>query len=207
MSDALDYLMKVRPDAMQSYFGFVKKSGTHLDRKTHALISVITKVDNQTETGFKQYLSRALQSGVTANEIIDALFVAFPTLGLSKIVWAIDIILNLDIPEFSLEVLDKKPDWHEVIQSDKIANGVMRIICDDRELFIYRKQKIIKVYDSHCPHQVTNIPELALSKNIITCPKHQWKFDITTGECIEKGNRPLRQYEIKIEKDILYALW
>ena len=86
MSDALNYLMKIRPDEMKAYFKFVKKAGEHLDPKTRAIISVITKVDNQTEVGLKQYLVRAMQVGVTADEIIDSLFAAFPTLGLSKII-------------------------------------------------------------------------------------------------------------------------
>ena len=207
MSDALNYLMKVRQDAMQSYFDFVKKSGSHLDKKTRAIISVITKVDNQTETGFRQYLVRALQSGVSANEIIDSLLVAFPTLGLSKIIWAVDIILDMNLPEFSPDKLGAESCWHKVSEVNSIKEGVTRLQCAERELFIYRKKKIFKVYDSHCPHQVTNIPELALTKNILTCPKHQWKFDITTGECIEKGNRPLQQYETKIENDFLYVHW
>ena len=71
MSDALNYLLKVRPDAMKSYFDFIKKSGTSLDPKTRAIISVITKVDNQTETGLRQYLVRALRAGVSADEIQD----------------------------------------------------------------------------------------------------------------------------------------
>jgi len=53
MSDALNYLMKIRPDLMKSYFGFVKQAGEHLDPKTRAIITVITKVDNQTETGLR----------------------------------------------------------------------------------------------------------------------------------------------------------
>ena len=53
MSNALSYLTSVRKDAMQSYFGFLKSAGRHLDPKTKALISVITKVDNQTEAGFR----------------------------------------------------------------------------------------------------------------------------------------------------------
>ena len=207
MSDALNYLLKVRPEAMESYFDFVKKSGTHLDKKTRAIISVITKVDNQTKTGFKQYLSRALQAGATPDEIIDAMFVAFPTLGLSKIIWAIDIILEMNIPEFAPDKLGNISSWHAVLPVANIKEGTTRINCEDRELFVYRKKKNIKVYDSHCPHQVTNIPELALSEDILTCPKHLWKFDITTGECVENGNRPLRQYKTKIDKDTLYAHW
>ena len=39
----------------------------------------------------------------------------------------------------------------------------------------------IRVYDSRCPHQVTNIPELAVTGRTLTCPKHEWAFDLATG--------------------------
>ena len=203
----MKYLMKIRPEAMDSYFDFVKKSGKHLDNKTRALISVITKVDNRTETGFRQYLVRALQAGATANEIIDALLTASPTLGISKIIWAMDIILDLDIPEFQPDALADKPDWHRLIKIGKINNEVTYISSDDRDLFIYHKSSETRVYDGHCPHQATNIPHLALCGNILTCPKHQWKFDMSTGECIENGNRPLKQYKTMVKDDTLFALW
>lgn len=207
MSDALNYLLKVRPDAMKSYFDFIRKSGTHLDKKTKAIISVITKVDNQTETGFKQYLSRALQDGVTPDEIIDALFVAFPSLGLTKIIWAIDIILKLDIPDFRVEQLGLDGDWHFIGELIEVIDGVSRLELDEREVFVYRAGKTIKVYDTHCPHQVTNIPELAVSGHVMTCPKHKWKFDIRTGKCIEAGDRPLKEYKSKVDGNKLYAFW
>jgi len=70
MSDAMKYLLEARPEAMGAYFKFLKGAGTHLDEKTRDLISVITKVDVQTENGLKQYLSRALRNGCTPNEII-----------------------------------------------------------------------------------------------------------------------------------------
>ena len=114
MSKALDYLLHARPKAMQQYFGFLKEAGRHLDSKTRAIISVITKVDNQTEAGFRQYLHRAMQAGVTADEILDALLLAFPTLGLTKITWAMDLLLEMDLPEFRLENLERQGHWHDV---------------------------------------------------------------------------------------------
>ena len=51
MSDALNYLIKARPEAMKAYFTFLKESGKHLDPKTRSLISVITRVDNKIEQG------------------------------------------------------------------------------------------------------------------------------------------------------------
>jgi len=207
MSDALNYLMQVRPEAMHSYFDFVKKSGTHLDQKTRALITVITKVDSQTETGLKQYLIRALQAGVTANQIIDALFVAFPTLGLSKIVWAVDIILAMDIPEFRPEALLALATWHSVMPLDDLKEGVIKNTSDGRDLIIYRKGGDIRVYDSRCPHQATGLTVSSLTQDTLTCSKHGWKFDVATGACVEKGNRPLRQFETKTENGMLSARW
>jgi len=208
VSDALNYLIKARPDAMTAYFAFLKKSGDHLDIKTRDLISVITKVAVQTEGGFRQYLTRALRDGCTPHEVIDALLMAFPVLGLAKIVWAVDILLEMDIPEFRLENLDAEPSWHDIAALDDIpVDEPVYFQRDGRHIFVYRDGENIHVYDSRCPHQVTDIPNLALEGKHLTCPKHQWKFDIVSGSCIEKGNRPLKQFEHKIESNRLLARW
>lgn len=209
MSDALNYLIKARPDAITSYFKFMKEAGKHLDPKTRSLISVITKVDAQTEGGFRQYLPRALRDGASPQEILDALLMAFPTLGLVKIVWAIDILLDMDIPEFRAELLDVEAQWHQLIDLTEIKDGDITYVedCDGRSIFIYRSGDDYRVYDSRCPHQVTNIPHLALEDKRLTCPKHQWAFDVSTGECVEKGNRPLKLFESKVENGKLLAYW
>lgn len=208
MSDALNYLVKARPEAMTAYFKFLKESGKSLDPKTKALITVITKVATQTEKGFRQYLTRALEAGCSPEEVLDALLHAFPALGLAKIVWAVDILLAMDIPEFRPEALGAEPAWHEVMAADKAPEGkVSYASAAGRDLFIYRNGGEVNVYDSRCPHQTTNIPHLALEGSRLTCPKHQWAFDIKTGKCIDKGNRPLRRFEAKIENGKLYARW
>jgi nitrite reductase/ring-hydroxylating ferredoxin subunit/alkylhydroperoxidase/carboxymuconolactone decarboxylase family protein YurZ len=208
MSDALEYLVKARPDAIKPYFQFLKEGGKHLDTRTRDLISVITKVAVQTESGFRQYLARAMRNGASANEVLDALLAAFPVLGLAKIVWAVDILLELDIPEFRPEMLDSREKWHDVIALDELADGeVTYRDSDGRSVFIYRSGDDLRVYDSRCPHQVTNIPHLALEGNRLTCPKHQWVFDIASGECIDKGNRPLHRFEHKVEDGRVLAFW
>lgn len=207
MSDAIDYLLQARPEAMQPYFNFLKQSGKKLDPKTRALISVISKVHGRTERGFRQYLTRALRVGCSADEILDALLAAFPMIGLSGLTWATDILLDMDLPEFQPQALGREPQWHTVGRIDEFDDGVSRLACDNRELFIYRNSDVIKVYDSRCPHQVTNIPKLALSDCTLTCPKHEWQFDIRTGECIAKGDRPLTEFEHKIEDGQLLAYW
>lgn len=209
MSNALSYLMKARPEAMGAYFSFLKETGKHLDPKTRSLISVITKIDSQTERGLRQYLPRALRDGATPMEVLDAILMAFPTLGLAKIIWAVDILLDMDIPEFSLENLEAEAAWHDLIEVAEIKNKDITYVddCAGRSLFIYRSGEDINVYDSRCPHQVTNIPHLALEGSRLTCPKHLWAFDVTTGECVDKGTRPLRQFDSRIIDGRLQAIW
>ena len=227
MSDALNYLLAARPEAMTHYFAFLKDAGKHLDPKTRNLISVITKVDAQTEPGFKQYLKRALRDGCSPVEVIDALLMAFPTLGLTKIIWATNIILSMNLPGFdpesmkaqlageskqaeseAAEGLSTESVWHDVMTTAALADGqTTRVDSHGRGLFISREGDTFTVFDSHCSHQRTDIPLSALDDCTLTCPKHQWTFDVKTGVCHKSGGRPLQQYPAKVEGGRVMVQW
>ncbi|HNQ03573.1 MAG TPA: Rieske 2Fe-2S domain-containing protein [Thiobacillaceae bacterium] len=208
MSDALNYLVRVRGDALGHYFKFLKEAGRHLDPKTRSLISVITKVHAQTETGLRQYLLQALRVGCSPMEVLDALLMAFPALGLTKIVWATEIILDLDIPGFSPELMASPPQWRDVMAEADIAEGeTQRVETPTRSVFVYREGDRFKVYDTHCPHQLTDMPCEAVRGKTLTCPTHQWTFDVSTGACIENGKYPLTAFDTRVEEGRLLAYW
>ena len=228
MSDALNYLLAARPEAMTHYFAFLKDAGKHLDPKTRNLISVITKVDAQTEPGFKQYLKRALRDGCTPVEVIDALLMAFPTLGLTKLVWATNILLSMDLPGFDPATLQAQmrgetdtpvpdaaapvpvtePAWHDVLTTAALADGqTTRVDSHGRGLFISRDGDSYAVFDSHCSHQRTDIPLSELNDCTLTCPKHQWTFDVKTGACLKAGGSPLQQYPAKVLGGRVMVQW
>lgn len=199
MSRALDYLLQTRGETLAPYFKFLKQAGSNLDPKTRSLISLIAKVHAQSESGLRQYLPRALRDGASSAEIIDLLLFSLPMLGLSKITWAIDIILDMDIPDFNAEQIDQQPDWHPLATVAEIAEGVPeKRGTAGREFFILKEQQQLKIYDSRCPHQVTNIPELAIKGFTLTCPKHNWQFDLHSGDCIAKGRLPLTRLQHRI---------
>lgn len=208
MSQALDYLLQARPDAMQAYFSFLKSAGRRLDPKTRALISLIGKVHSQTERGFRQYLTRALRSGANGDEILDALLMAFPMLGLTRVVWAVDQLLALDLPEFRLDQLGHVPGWHALAPLAEVPEtGTIRRVADGRAVFVNRQNGDLMVYDAHCPHQSTEMPELAIEDGHLTCPRHGWVFDLGSGVCIAKGNRPLRALACREQDGQLWAFW
>ena len=220
MSDALNYLLAARPEAMIHYFAFLKDAGKHLDPKTRNLISVITKVDAQTEPGFKQYLKRALRDGCSPVEVIDALLMAFPTLGLTKIIWATNIILSMNLPGFDPETMkaqlageSKQADaeegiWHDVMTTAALADGqTTRVDSHGRGLFISREGDTFAVFDSHCSHQRTDIPLAALDDCTLTCPKHQWSYDVKTGACHKPGGSSLQQFPAKVVGGRVMVQW
>ena len=217
MSDALDYLVKARPEAMGHYLAFLKGAGQHLDPKTRALISLITKVHAQTERGLRQYLKRALREGCSSDEVLDALLMAFPALGLSRIVWAVDQILAMNLPEFHLPEVrlassppppPPPPAWHDVMASRGLRLGTARRVeCDGRGLFVFRDAQGWRVYDSRCPHQATDMPATAIDGCTLACPQHGWRFDLRSGACTALGDRPLQQLQSRIEGGRLWVQW
>jgi nitrite reductase/ring-hydroxylating ferredoxin subunit/alkylhydroperoxidase/carboxymuconolactone decarboxylase family protein YurZ len=246
MSDAIDFLLKARPDAMPHYFAFLKQCGTRLDPKTRDLISVITKVHAQTERGFRQYVKRALKDGCSVEEVLDALLMAFPALGFSKIVWAVDQLLEMDLPQVRAIVaataeprdtsrdtvsearpFDRTQDrpsalgalapggaavpakaWHDVTAVDSVAFGETRCVSvQGRGLVVFRGTAGYVVYDNRCPHQGTLIDQGHVSGSELTCPKHAWRFDLATGACIDKGDKPLMKLESRVAYDRLLARW
>jgi len=57
-------------------------------------------------------------------------------LGLAKILWAVEILLEMDIPEFQADLLDAEPRWHDVESVDPISKGeVIYRSCDGRSVF------------------------------------------------------------------------
>jgi nitrite reductase/ring-hydroxylating ferredoxin subunit/alkylhydroperoxidase/carboxymuconolactone decarboxylase family protein YurZ len=209
MSDALKFLVQARPQAMGHYFAFLKDCGTRLDPKTRNLISVITKVHAQTEGGLRQYLTRALREGCSGEEILDALLMAFPALGLAKIVWAVDLILAMELPEFAFAAAPQAPPcWHELPGAEAIPPGeTRRLECDGRAVFVHRAEADWHVFDSRCPHQGTDIPQLALEGDALVCPKHGRRFDARTGACAGHAEQPLREWDCRLQQGRLQAYW
>ena len=208
MSEALDYLIKARPEAMQAYFSFLKLAGKHLDPRTRAIISVITKVDNQTPAGFRQYLRRALKEGVSAAEIIDALLLAFPSLGLSKIVWAVDQLLEMDLPEFRLEMQAvpgaELHEWRDLATLAELQPG--RINCferDGRHIFVTMAGNEPIAWDGVCPHRGIRIKPEHVSGDTLVCPGHGHRFDLVTGRGPENSGETLTRLETRTKGDRL----
>jgi len=50
-----------------------------------------------------------------------------------------------------------------------------------------------------CKHQGTDITQGKIENNIATCPRHEWNYNLESGECLNHDSPRLRQFEVKIE--------
>jgi 3-phenylpropionate/trans-cinnamate dioxygenase ferredoxin subunit len=97
--------------------------------------------------------------------------------------------------------------WIKVGAIDDIdEEDVIRFDYADRTFAIYRSDKN-KYYatDGYCTHENFHLAEGLVMGNIIECPKHNGRFDYTTGAakrtpvCID-----LKTYPVKIEDDEIF---
>ncbi|BHH82969.1 Rieske (2Fe-2S) protein [Desulforhopalus sp. 52FAK] len=59
-----------------------------------------------------------------------------------------------------------------------------------------------------CKHQSADLTEGPIDGLVVTCPRHQWKYDLLTGECLNHDSTHLRRHALKVEgQNILISLF
>ena len=56
---------------------------------------------------------------------------------------------------------------------------------------VFRVEGGIYATSDACRHEDGPVGEGDLDGKIVTCPYHDWKYDVTTGDCITEPSRPL----------------
>jgi nitrite reductase/ring-hydroxylating ferredoxin subunit len=58
---------------------------------------------------------------------------------------------------------------------------------------------------SLCPHQNAPLSGARVAAGVVTCPRHGYRFDLTTGECVTVGGYGIPVYEVTLEGEVLYV--
>jgi len=93
-------------------------------------------------------------------------------------------------------------DWIEACVVDDIdEEDVIRFDHEDRSFAIYRSEKgEFYATDGFCTHEKVHLADGLVMGNAIECPKHNGRFDYTTGEakrapvCVN-----IKTYPVKVE--------
>ncbi|MBK6659840.1 MAG: Rieske 2Fe-2S domain-containing protein [Proteobacteria bacterium] len=217
MSRALDYLMKARPQAMGAYFKFLKDNGSRLDPKTRALISVITKVAVETELGLVQYTRRALEVGASPDEILDALMMAFPALGLSRIVWAVDVLIEHGVEGFAelslhddeaAPVAAPRGETLDVCALDQLPERqTVKRNSGRYPLLLWREGGAVRAFKAYCSHQGMELMTSGIKGAQVTCAQHGWQFTLPDGRCSRGDKWGLSELPVTLRGGRVIVQW
>ncbi len=213
-SRGLAYLQQARPEAVRHLLKFFGESGRNLEPRTRFLISIVTKVINFSPRGLQQYVPRALKEGASAAEIIDAVLCSYPCAGLTRVVDALDVILDMGLPEF--EIPGEEPgspaedapadpeegEWREIARREDFSkDGRLEVNVGDRSLAAFDIDGEVLVIDGLCPHRSGPLIRGQLEGKVVTCPLHHWQFDLESGVSQDNPGAKVGTYEVRVEDD------
>jgi nitrite reductase/ring-hydroxylating ferredoxin subunit len=55
-----------------------------------------------------------------------------------------------------------------------------------------------------CPHRGAFIGSGPLDGTVLTCPWHDWSFDVTTGECLTNPNACQTKFPVSVDEGIVH---
>jgi len=61
------------------------------------------------------------------------------------------------------------------------------------------------VIDNTCPHAGGNLAGGTIDGHIITCPLHQWRFDLSTGQCVSSPKAHVNRYRACVRDGVIYV--
>ena len=101
----------------------------------------------------------------------------------------------------------------KVAETSEIPLGQMKVVkLAEKEVLIANVNGVYYAIGNSCTHMGGELAKGKLEENIVTCPRHKSKFDVTTGKVVSGPKIPLIHpkikdepvYAVKIEgKDIL----
>jgi len=75
----------------------------------------------------------------------------------------------------------------------------------ERELVLYKVEGKIFAIENLCPHQQFALfHQGVLEGYTITCPMHNWRFDVRTGKAVTSSGR-IRTFEVRIDSNDVFV--
>jgi nitrite reductase (NADH) small subunit len=97
-------------------------------------------------------------------------------------------------------------DWIEITQIDEIpvlGSRVVKTGSKDIAIFRTSDDRIFAVRDA-CPHKQGPLSQGIVHGTSVTCPLHNWKIDLASGEALGADEGCTNVYDTKVENNMVY---
>jgi nitrite reductase (NADH) small subunit len=97
-------------------------------------------------------------------------------------------------------------EFQKVAKKSEIPVGEMKMVTvNGNDLALCNVEGEIYAIDNNCAHQGGPLSEGILDGKIVTCPWHNWKFDVTSGDCTVNSMANVNCFKIKVEGDDIFV--
>ena len=97
-------------------------------------------------------------------------------------------------------------DWIKITQLDEIpvlGSRVVKTGSMDIAIFRTSDDRIFAVKDA-CPHKQGPLSQGIVHGTSVTCPLHNWKIDLASGEALGADEGCTNVYDTKVESNMVY---
>jgi cell fate regulator YaaT (PSP1 superfamily)/nitrite reductase/ring-hydroxylating ferredoxin subunit len=96
--------------------------------------------------------------------------------------------------------------WLGTVKTAEVPPGASKVFdLGGPKIAIFNVDGIFHVTSNECSHQAGPLGEGKLEGFSVTCPLHQWKFDVTTGHCLSVSGSSVRRYESSVLGEELFV--
>ncbi len=98
-------------------------------------------------------------------------------------------------------------NWTEITPLDQIPQLGSRVITTDTmEIAVFRTaaDEVFAVKNA-CPHKAGPLSEGIVHGNAVTCPLHNWKIDLSSGEALGPDEGCTNTFPAKVDGGIVYV--
>lgn len=82
----------------------------------------------------------------------------------------------------------------------------MRLVIVDSQLLVlaWPEDGELKAFQGVCPHTNTPLSDAEFDGRVLTCPIHNWTWDLNSGAPMEPQESALAEYPVKVEDGVVY---
>ncbi len=90
-------------------------------------------------------------------------------------------------------------------ESQLAEGGVKAVKVLARNIAVFKIDGVLYGLEADCKHMRASIAHGKIDGTIITCPAHGWRYDLTTGECLNEPWAKLKRYPIEVDAGNIYV--